>query len=250
MKKHTALLLTLILLLSLCACSRAAAGESTPAQETGASVPSAITETQTELPSESQEPTTPIYVYEQAVEDYLLPIEEFSWERQFTPEYIMLHFNSAVVPHPKDPFNMEYVRQIFVDYDVSVHYIVERDGTVCCYIPEDRVAWHAGAGEWNGDPKYTNTMNQYAIGIEIVAIGSQADMAAYLTAAQYQALDDSLKGYTQAQYDALRLLIADLCSRYDIPADRAHVIGHEEYSHKKSDPGELFDWSQVLPETE
>ena len=247
MKPATFLLLALSLLFSLTAC-RQTAPEVTPATDTSSpSVTATSTETTGTQATETTQSAAPVYVYEAAVEDFLLPIEEFSWERQSAPEYIMLHFNSAVVAHPEDPFNMEYIRKIFIDYDVSVHYIVERDGTVRCYIPEDRVAWHAGAGEWNSDPKYTNTMNQYAIGIEIVAIGSQSDMSTYLTAAQYQALDASFKGYTQEQYQALQLLIADLCSRYNIPADRDHVIGHQEYSPKKSDPGELFDWSQVLP---
>ena len=158
----------------------------------------------------------------------------------------MLHFTSAVVPHRNDPYNMTYIRQTFLDYKVSVHYIIARDGTVRCYIPEDRVAWHAGKGEWNEDPKYTNTMNRYAIGIELVGMGSKSDMSIYLTSREYDAIAHIEKGFTQAQYDALRLLVGDLCSRYQIPMDRDHIIGHEEYSPQKNDPGELFDWSQLL----
>ena len=187
-----------------------------------------------------------VYVYEQAVEDYLFPVEDFSWERNYAPEYVMLHFCSAVVEHRNDPYNMTYVRDTFVYYDVSVHYIVERDGTVRCYIPEDRVAWHAGAGMWNDDETYTNTMNQYAIGIEVLAIGSQADMALYLTPEEYAALNESDIGYTEEQYEALKLLIADICQRNNIPMDKEHVIGHDAYSPGKTDPGELFDWNRIF----
>jgi len=187
-------------------------------------------------------------VYSGAVEDFLLPVEDFSWEREHAPEFVMVHFVSAVVDHRDDPFNMEYIRQIFVDYDISIHYIIDRDGTVHCYIPEDRVAWHAGKGEWAGDEKYTNRMNHYAIGIELAATGSEKDMEIYLTPEEYQALGDDLKGFSNAQYESLRLLVADLCARYDIPADREHVIGHQDYSPAKTDPGELFDWSRILPE--
>ena len=112
---------------------------------------------------------------------------------------------------------------------------------------EDRVAWHAGKGEWANDEKYTNKMNHYAIGIEIAAIGSQKDMGIYLTEEEYAALDDRFKGFSDAQYDALKLLVEDICARYDIPADRDHVIGHQDYSPSKNDPGELFDWSRILP---
>lgn len=198
--------------------------------------------------SEVTQPPEPIYVYEGAVEDFLLPLEDFSGERQHQPQFVMIHFTSAVVNHRDDPYNMEHIRNIFVDYNVSVHYIIQRDGTVRCYIPEDRVAWHAGKGQWNDDPVYTNKMNQYAFGIEMVAIGSQKDMSIYLTDSQYQALDDSLKGFTQEQYDALKLLVTDLCARYDIPMDRSHVIGHEDYAPTKTDPGELFDWSRIIEE--
>ena len=185
-------------------------------------------------------------VYSDAIEDFLLPIEEFSWEREHAPEFVMIHFTSAVVEHRDDPFNMEYIRKIFVDYDISIHYIIDREGIVRCYIPEDRVAWHAGKGEFGNDPKYTNQMNQYAIGIEVVATGSQADMDIYMTTEEYEAMDDAFKGFSDAQYDALKLLVEDLCSRYDIPMDRSHVIGHQDYSPSKNDPGELFDWSRIL----
>ena len=100
---------------------------------------------------------------------------------------------------------------------------------------------------FRSDPKYTDLMNDYSIGIELVAIGSAADMAQYLTAWEYSQIDPSLPGYTEAQYDALDRLLADLCSRYDIPLDRDHIIGHEDYSPHKSDPGELFNWDRILP---
>jgi len=187
-------------------------------------------------------------IYSGAVEDFLLPVEEYSWEREFAPEFVMIHFTSAVVEHRDDPFNMDYIRQIFVDYDISVHYIIDRDGVVRCYVPEDRVAWHAGKGEWANDEKYTNKMNHYAIGIEIAATGSQKDMELYLTAEEYAAMNDSLKGFSDAQYESLKLLVEDICARYNIPADRDHVIGHQEYSPAKNDPGELFDWSRIIAE--
>lgn len=205
--------------------------------------------TETTAPAETTEPPTepPVYISPLAVEDLLLPVEEYSWERQFDPEFVMIHFTSAVTTHRDDPYNMAVIRDIFVEYDISVHYIIGRDGTVYCYVPEDRVAWHAGAGEWNGDEKYKNTMNQYAIGIELAAIGSETDMSIYLTPGEYRALDDALKGFTQEQYAALKLLVEDICQRNAIPMDREHVIGHSDYSTRKPDPGELFDWSKLIP---
>ena len=181
-----------------------------------------------------------------ARKDYLLPFTDFSRERTQNPEFVMVHFTSAVVLDRNDPYNMDTIRSIFVDYKVSVHYIIHRDGTVSCYIPEDLVAYHAGYGTWRDNPKYTDKLNDYAIGIEVAAIGSASDMAQYLTAEEYQKLSPELIGYTDAQYTALKSLVSDICARNDIPMDRAHIIGHEEYSPKKTDPGELFDWERLF----
>ena len=122
--------------------------------------------TPTTQPTETtQAPTTQpprITVYPGAVEDYLGELGngyDFSWEQMYPPEYVVIHFCSAVVDHRDDPYNMEYVRKTFIDADVSVHYIIERDGTVRCYVPEDRTAWHAGKGQWLDDEKFTNKMN-------------------------------------------------------------------------------------------
>lgn len=247
------MLLSAFLVLILCGCSNPAPSTAPTARTIPEPVTVPTTEIATTPTAPTTEPTTAptepvIIVYENAVPDYLLPLEEYSDPRSCSPEFLMIHFTSAVVEHRNDPYNMQHIRNIYEDYGISVHYVVERDGTIRCHIPEDRVAWHAGRGEFGGDPKYTNQMNQYTIGIEVLAIGSESDMSIYLTSQEYQDLDDDLKGYTQEQYAALKLLVADLCQRYEIPMNRSHVIGHEDYSPQKADPGELFDWDQILPQ--
>lgn len=196
-------------------------------------------------PTETEAPE-PITVYAGATEDYLLPLEDYSWEREYQPEIVMLHFCSAVLIDWDDPYNLELVRGTFVTYSVSIHYIIDREGTVYCYIPEDRVARHAGVGTFGDDEKYTDRMNYYSIGIELVGMGSQEDMSVYMIPSEYAKLDPSLMGFTDAQYDSLRLLVEDLCLRYQIPMDRDHIIGHDEYAPGKTDPGELFDWDRLL----
>ena len=243
MRKKSVAALFLTLSLMLCACS-------------GAIRPPYIAAPPQTLPMPTQQPATmpaatqlpkPVWVSPLAVEDFLEPVEEFSWERQYDPEFVMIHFSSAVVNHRNDPYNIKHLRKIYVDYDVSVHYVIERDGTVHCYIPEERVAWHAGRGSFGGDAKYTNKMNLYAIGIELLAMGTEDEMSAYLTSKEYKALDKSLIGFTDAQYASLKALVEDICSRQNIPLDRQHVIGHEDYSPDMNDPGDLFDWSKIIP---
>lgn len=192
------------------------------------------------------EPIEPVVVSPHAVEDFLEPFDKFSWVREYPAEYVMLHFTSAVMTSRYDPYNMESVRKIFEDNELSVHYIIDRDGKIYCYMPEDRVAWHAGGGTYNNDEKYTNNMNRYSIGIEILAIGSAEDMSIYLTPSEYSALDENLIGFTDAQYVSLTTLVSDVCERNSIPFDEEHVIGHEEYNPLKNDPGDLFDKNRIF----
>ena len=97
--------------------------------------------------TEKEETTPPVVVYPGAQEYYLGEITDYSWEQEFPPEFVMLHFCSAVVNHPKDPYNHEYVRQTFIDAGVSIHYLIDREGKVFCYIPENRSAWHCLSSE-------------------------------------------------------------------------------------------------------
>ena len=39
----------------------------------------------------------PITVHEGATENFLLPLEEYSWEREHAVEFVMIHFTSNVV---------------------------------------------------------------------------------------------------------------------------------------------------------
>ncbi len=191
-----------------------------------------------------------ITVSSMAKKYYLEPLEEYSWKREYTPEYVMLHFTSAVVLDKNDPYNMDSIRKIFEDSNVSINYIIDRNGDITCYVPEDRCAWHAGKGSFKGIEKLQDAMNRYSIGIEIVAIGSEQDMSPYFTKSEYAEIDRSLIGFTEAQYEAIIPLVKDICERNSIPFDREHVIGHGEYKASKTDPGELFDWERLLDVSE
>lgn len=235
MKKHTILLFCIICLI-FCGCSKS---------ETVSDY--SDTPVLDDTPHEDNEPIPePVYVSPIAEEDFLLPFDSFSWEREYPPEYVMIHFTSAVMVNRDEPYNIDAIRKIFEDYEISINYIIERDGRVRCYIPEYRAAWHAGKGTYKGIEKLTDAMNRYSIGIELVAMGSVNDMSVYMTEDEYYALDQDLMGFTDSQYEALRVLVRDICERNDIPFDREHIIGHEEYKPQKTDPGELFDWDRLM----
>ncbi len=180
------------------------------------------------------------------IQDHLLPLEEYSWEREFAPEMVVIHFTSNVVNDRQNPHDIKAVKEIFEESGVSINYIIDREGKVFCFIPEERAAWHAGKGSYGGVEKYTDALNKYSVGIEILAIGSENDMAQYLHKEEYDALDESLIGFTDAQYDSLSRLVFGICQRNKIAPDRQHIIGHDEYNPNKTDPGELFDWEKLF----
>jgi len=169
--------------------------------------------------------------------------------------HVVLHFMSNVTQNQDDPFNIEAVRRIFVDFKLSAHYMIARDGLVVKLVDEDRVAWHAGRGFLDDYPQYRNRLNNHSIGIEFLAIGSRDEMVPkYLSRSAYLRLDPSFIGYTEAQYSAVNELLAEIYDRHPgIVRDRRHVIGHDEYAgprqrpaNPKIDPGRLFDWSRIL----
>ena len=238
--KKTIFVLLCTALLALYGCKEKEPPVTAPIPETETATEQTITEEISAEPEEVPD-VSPI-----AKEHFLEPFDDYSWVREFPVEKVVVHFTSAVVNYPEDPHNMELIRNIFVDGGLSVHYIIDRDGTVYCYMPESRAAWHAGKGTFGDDEKYTNSMNKYSVGIELVAIGSEQDMAQYLHPDEYKAIDESLIGFTDEQYASLTALIKDICQRNKIEFSRENVIGHDEYNEAKSDPGELFDLERVF----
>lgn len=184
-------------------------------------------------------------IYGGAVHDLFPIAKSYSLKREMKIEYVMLHFSSAILIDWNDPYNIDLIRDIFIDGGVDAHYLIGRDGTVYCNVPEDRVAYHAGRGTFG---EVVDNMNSRSVGIEIAAIGSVRDMSKYMTAAQYATIPAENIGYTDAQYEALGALVADICERYGISVDREHIMGHDEYNPNKNDPGELFDWDRLITE--
>ena len=113
MKKLICLIAVFAMLLTLCACK----GDGEPDETT---LPPETTIPTTTVPPTVipvVDPTESSYaptdswtqVYADAVRDYLNPVEEFSWERQYDPEFVMIHFSSAVVNHRNDPYNIKHL---------------------------------------------------------------------------------------------------------------------------------------------
>ena len=116
---------------------------------------------------------------------------------------------------------------------VSAHYLVGLDGRVAQFVDEECAARHAGrvleptsklVVERGGNP------NLYAIGIEFEDGGRPFDAVR-----------------PPEQYEAGAQLVAAAASRWGIPLDRDHVIGHSEITTAKECPGNL-DVGRVIAE--
>jgi hypothetical protein len=149
--------------------------------------------------------------------------------------------NYSVANRPHDyPVNMIVIHDIEGGYSsaiqlfqtpgyaASAHYVVGYQGEVAQMVLEKDIAWHAGNWDYN----------TRAIGIE------HEGFAAYNL-------------YTTAEYNASAQLAASICSRWGVPLDRNHVIGHSEVpdpnnpglfggSDHHTDPGKYWNWTYYL----
>ena len=104
--------------------------------------------------------------------------------------------------------------------EVSAHWLISENGTVEALVPEDRRAWHAGAGAWGG----VTDVNSRSIGIELANPGDRP--------------------FPEPQMAALEELLAGVMARGDIPA--RDVIAHSDMAPaRKRDPGHRFDWRRL-----
>lgn len=104
--------------------------------------------------------------------------------------------------------------------EVSAHWLIAEDGTTDALVPEDRRAWHAGAGSWRGE----GDVNSRSIGIELA-----------------NPMD---RPFPEPQMAALEVLLRGILDRWTLPPDA--VIAHSDMApDRKDDPGPRFDWARL-----
>jgi len=102
--------------------------------------------------------------------------------------------------------------------EVSTHFFLRRDGSLCQFVSTDERAWHAGSSVYRGRVN----CNDYSVGIELEGLEGQP--------------------FTALQYLVLAALCQSLRARYAI----RHIAGHSHVAPgRKSDPGPGFDWSHL-----
>lgn len=180
------------------------------------------------------------------VHNYYLPLEN-SKPRTENITHIVIHFISNAANNPQNPYNLQDIYRIFLNSGVSSHYLIGRNGEIYRFVDENRAAFHAGRGSLPGFPQLDNRLNESSIGIELMAIGTRREMLPFFPSETYDLISPSDIGYTDAQYRSLNLLLDEILKRHPlIVRERQHVVGHDEYAPgRRTDPGRLFNWSQL-----
>lgn len=110
----------------------------------------------------------------------------------------------------------------------SAHYLIRAsDGLVTQMVENKNEAWHAA----------NKTLNMHSIGVEHEGYAIKAG-----------------SWYTEPQYESSAALVKHLATKYGIPLDREHIIGHDEIpgvldSRVRAqhwDPGPFWDWNHYM----
>lgn len=179
---------------------------------------------------------------------------------------------TTIVIHATEGSNAVGAIEALSTANLSIHYIIEKDGTIItpenvnqfapaqyanALVPESTIAQHVGCYDTrsktqrpacssncidsNGlldtscqalsSPPQSqfcciDGFNPKSIGIELVNLGSEP--------------------YPDAQINSLVNLVSDISSRYNIPLNRAHIIGHYQVTTYKTDPGSQFPWDDFM----
>lgn len=111
----------------------------------------------------------------------------------------------------------------------SAHYLVTKAGQIFQLVKDEDTAWHAGIVNQANWSLYDGTNpNYYTLGIEHEALAGEA--------------------LTEKQYQATLWLHQQLTSRWNIPIDQDHIIGHYRLDsvNRPNDPGPQFPWNRLF----
>jgi N-acetylmuramoyl-L-alanine amidase len=130
----------------------------------------------------------------------------------------------------------------------SAHLVIGRDGSVTQLLPFDRVAWHAGASEWEG----LSGLNRHSIGIELDNAGRltrqgmawrawfgtpYVDEEVMEAVHKHELSPSAWHMFTPEQLQAAFEVSLCIVQKYDL----RDVVGHDDISPgRKCDPGPAF----------
>lgn len=151
-----------------------------------------------------------------------------------TPQLVVLHetvyglssaVNTFTTHHPNDADQVSY------------HMLIGEKGQIVQTLDPDRRAFGAGYSAFRGRWAVTNaamagSVNNFALHLSLeTPIDGENDAPSH-------------SGYSQAQYDAMAVVLADWMRRYRIPVDHITTHRHVDLGLERADP-RSFDWQAL-----
>ena len=161
------------------------------------------------------------------------------------PDYVLDVSRRASEAHPR--IKLLVIHYTAGDFDaslatltgreVSVHYLIPAlppqvysKPKIWQLVPENELAWHAGASFWRGATRINDT----SIGIELENMGWRRVVRSKV-----------FTPFEPAQIQALTSLAKEIIARYHIPPQ--NVVAHADIApQRKDDPGPRFPWQQLV----
>jgi len=151
-----------------------------------------------------------------------------------TPRLVVLHetvyglssaINTFKTAHPND------------DQQVSYHTLIGQNGAIVDTVPPSMRAFGAGYSAFQGrwaltSKKVSGSVNNFALHLSLESpLDGENEGPGH-------------SGYTQAQYDAMAVVLADWMRRYPIAVEAITTHRHVDMGRERADP-RSFDWTQL-----
>ena len=145
-----------------------------------------------------------------------------------TVDGVCIHHVSAKNIEPLLPFDTATILKIFKKYKVSVHLLIERDGTQVQLVPEGRKAYHAGKSRFKG----RDNCNNFLLGVELVG------------GVDWPFTDDQMfsLGEYLAQQMTKHQFTLDWITGHNVIRDNWNEKYPDKKASKKVDPSDYFNW--------
>lgn len=180
--------------------------------------------------------------------------------------------NTIVIHSTEGPSAISAIEAISTA-DLSINYIIDKDGTIIssnnvnqfapaqyanALVPESTIAQDAGCYDTRSKTQWPICSASCTDSNGLIATSCQ--MLSNPPQNQFCCIEFNVKSlgielvnlgtetYPDAQIKSLVNLVSDLSSRYNIPLDRAHIVGHYQTSTYKTDPGTQFPWDAFMQE--
>ena len=117
-----------------------------------------------------------------------------------------------------DEYSVDKIIDIYKSYGVSAHYLMDRKGQIYQLVEDKNIAYHAGVSKV---PDGRTNVNEFSIGIEL--------------------MNTKTDKFTDAQYKALKNLLALLKNKYNVK----YVLGHNQIAPGRKDDPWNFVWDKI-----